>query len=68
MVAQYADVIAPFRLLQVKHSRDSGNVQRLDLEKELNKMGVTLSTKYRLQQAVTSVLYWMWPKHRAGTF
>jgi hypothetical protein len=59
--AEYADLIAPYRLLQVKHTRNSANEQRVDLEAELNQLGLTASPEFRLQQAITSVLYLMWP-------
>ncbi len=60
--APYADVIAPFRLVQGKHSRKAEKqANYLDLLEELGKMGLTTeSDKWRQQQAVTSVLDTMW--------
>jgi hypothetical protein len=64
--AQYADVIAPFRLVQAKFSKDRSNEKRLQFEKELGKMGLANGTKYQLQQAVTSALYVMWQRPYAN--
>jgi hypothetical protein len=60
----YADIIAPYRLVQAKYSNQGANATKyyLNLITELNKMGLTKTTdpKWRLQQAITTVLYPMW--------
>jgi hypothetical protein len=62
--APYADVIAPFRLVQTKYSTKGDNKETsyLDLLEELGKMGLTKNepNKWRRQQAVTAVLGTMW--------
>jgi hypothetical protein len=59
--ASYADVIAPRRLVQAKHStKGDENTKYLDLLNELGKMGLTTEPKWRMQQAITSVFDTMW--------
>jgi hypothetical protein len=58
--ASYADVIAPFRLLQAKFSVDVNTDLPFDFTAELGKMGLTNGRGKRLNQAVTSALYKMW--------
>lgn len=58
----YADVIAPFRLLQANFSIQDDQDQKLEPLKEMNKMGLTTHREWRLNQAVTSLLYRMWQK------
>jgi hypothetical protein len=60
--ASYADVIAPFRLAQAKFAVDAAETHTLDLLDELNKMGLTNSSKHTKQQALTSVLYQNWSR------
>lgn len=59
-VAPYADVIAPYRLVQVRFSRYPGQSQDLDLNEEMRKFGLTDDPTWRLQQAVTSVFHTLW--------
>jgi len=60
--APYADVIAPYRLVQAKFSKKfSKSKVVLDLEEELDKMGLLKNTvNCSLQQDITSRLYEMW--------
>jgi hypothetical protein len=59
--ASYADVMAPFRLMRVKFKGTTATThQILDLQSELDKMGLTNSSKHTKQQAFTSVLYQGW--------
>ncbi len=60
--APYADVMAPFRLVQAKFSVNINDDQILDFAVEMGKMGLLNSTHsdHRLQQAITSVLYNYW--------
>ncbi len=59
--APYADVIAPFRLVQAKFSEKVDDQPKdLDLLHELGKMGLTTNSEWRLQQALTSVFHTMW--------
>jgi hypothetical protein len=57
----YADVVAPFRLVQARYSA-TGAAQYLDLFEELSQLGLTRDPNWQLQQAVTSVLFRMWDK------
>jgi hypothetical protein len=59
-MATYADVIAPYRLVQVKFSIDDMSTKDLFLEDELSKMGLLRSKKNLLQQYMTRILYNMW--------
>jgi hypothetical protein len=59
--ASYADVIAPYRLVQVKYS-SIPDVYNVNLNDELDKMGLTRSKSFKLQQAVTKILYTMWER------
>jgi hypothetical protein len=63
-MAPYADVIAPFRLVQAKFSAKPKAHLIVDFDTEMGKMGLTDDPNFRLQQAVTSVLYLMWPERR----
>jgi hypothetical protein len=58
--AKYADVIAPYRLVQAKFSKDNGKALNLDLLAELNKMGLTSCKDHTLHQFVTSVFWNFW--------
>jgi hypothetical protein len=58
--ALYADVMAPFRLVQVKYSVDNEQGLMFDFDEAMGNMGLTTSRAHRLKQAVTSVLYVMW--------
>jgi hypothetical protein len=60
--ASYADIIAPFRLTRATFRVAATTVthQSLDLQSELDKMGLTNSSKHKKQQALTSVLYQDW--------
>ncbi len=60
--SQYADVIAPYRLVQARFSKDNGKPLNLDLQNELDKMGLTRSPKHALQQYITSVFQTFWEK------
>jgi hypothetical protein len=62
--APYADMMAPFRLVQAKFSATSITTYELDLQDELNQMGLTNSTHHAKQQALTSVLYCQWNSRR----
>ncbi len=63
-MSPYANVIAPFRLVQAKLSIDTNqDVYYLCLSEELGNLGLTLNPALRLEQAVTSVLYKMWQQH-----
>jgi hypothetical protein len=56
--APYADVIAPFRLIQAKHS-DSGEIAHVKIEEELKKLGV-LTTSSPKQKVFVAEQYRMW--------
>ncbi len=59
--ATYANVIAPFRLVRTLFSKTvTAKPQTLNLQTELNKMGLTNSPDHTMQQAVSSVLYQKW--------
>ena len=62
--AKYADVIAPYRLVQAKFSDEDTNDKVLDLQKELDLMGLTHSVDHKLQQFLTKVFYAMWKESR----
>ncbi len=59
-LAKYADVIAPYRLVQTKFSKDNNKALFLDLQNELNKMGLTRSKKHVMQQWITTVFHVFW--------
>jgi hypothetical protein len=59
-ISLYADVMAPFRLVQVKCCVNKEQDLILNFDEEMGKMGLTTSRAHRLKQAVTSVLYSMW--------
>jgi hypothetical protein len=61
-LAKYADVIAPFRLVQTKFSKDTNKEMDLNFTEEIGKMGLTTTPGWRLQQAATSVLHKMWQR------
>jgi hypothetical protein len=50
-------VIAPYRLVQVKFAEDDSSVIDLDLQEELDVMGLTESPRHVLNQFLTNVLY-----------
>jgi hypothetical protein len=56
--APYADVIAPFRLIQAKHC-DSGNIATVKIVEELQKLGV-LTTSSLQQKVFVAEQYRMW--------
>jgi hypothetical protein len=59
--ATHADVIAPFRLVRTLFSKGvAAKTQTLNLQGELNKMGLTNSPDHTMQQVVSSVLYQKW--------
>jgi hypothetical protein len=62
--APYADVMAPYRLVQTRVSVNTQEDLQLDFAAELGQLGLTKDPSYRLEQAVTSVLYTMWPTLR----
>ncbi len=55
--AGYADVIAPYRLVQAKFSIYDSTTVDLDIEDELDKMGVTTLSKHVFKQFLTDVIY-----------
>lgn len=57
--AAYADVIAPFRLLQAKHCKSRNSPAKLYLEEELRKMGV-LKTSSSAQKVFAGAQYEIW--------
>lgn len=59
-LAKYADVIAPFRLVQAKFSQDNTKPMLLNLQHELNKLGLTNSPGHVLQQWITKVVRTFW--------
>lgn len=58
--AAYADVIAPYRLVQAKFSSDDSQVQVIDIQTELDMMGLTFSSDHVMQQHLTGAFYTMW--------
>jgi hypothetical protein len=59
--APYADVIAPYRLVQAKFSANPRTTKALYLKTELDKMGLLKRTvTFELQQNITSRLHLMW--------
>lgn len=58
--AKYADVIAPYRLVQVKHSHHNGKSLALLLQDELDNMGLTMSEGYHVQKMTTLAFYTLW--------
>jgi hypothetical protein len=60
--AEYAHVIAPYRLVQAKFSKDNTKPLSLDLQNELDKMGLTHSSEHLLQQYITTVFHTFWRK------
>jgi hypothetical protein len=67
--ASYADIIAPFRLPRATFRLAATTVtdQSLDLQGELDKMGLTNSSKHTKQQSLTSVLYQDWNSTERAT-
>ncbi len=63
--ASYADVIAPYRLIQAKFSRDDAKPAALNLTEELDKMGLTDSVDHLIQQHLTKTIYTMWSVPRS---
>ncbi len=55
--AEYADVMAPFRLVQAKFSMDDSNTIKLDIQEEMNNMGLTKSSDHMMKQFLTDVIY-----------
>jgi hypothetical protein len=64
--APYADLMAPFRLVQAKFSVNTQEDLHMNFEEEMDKMGLTIDPESRLQQAITSVLSIMWPRSRSS--
>ncbi len=60
--ADYANVIAPYRLVRTKFSKDNHVPFALDLQGELDTMGLTHSSDHVLHQLITSVLWRFWEK------
>ncbi len=60
--ADYANVIAPYRLVRSKFSRDNREPFTLDLQGELDTMGLTHSSDHVLHQFITSVFWTFWEK------
>jgi hypothetical protein len=56
--ALYADVVAPYRLVRAKFSKDES--MELDLEKDLAEMGLLMASGNVMQQAASSILHTMW--------
>jgi hypothetical protein len=57
--SSYADVIAPFRLTRLRFL-NAATDQNLNLQDELDEMGLTNSAKHTKQQALTSIFYQNW--------
>ncbi len=60
--ADYANVIAPYRLVRTKFSKDNLEPCALDLQGELDTMGLTHSSDHVLHQFITSVFWTFWEK------
>ncbi len=60
--ADYANVIAPYRLVRTKFSKDNHEPFALDLQGELDTMGLTHSSDHVLYQFITSVFWKFWEK------
>jgi hypothetical protein len=61
-MATYADVIAPFRFLQTRFAVDVNQDVSFNFAEAMDEMGLSSKSTYRLNQAVTSVLYKMWQR------
>jgi hypothetical protein len=63
--ADYANVIAPFRLVATTFLTDDSKPVALDIQSELDKMGLTTSPNHVLQQYVTKAFYTLWTSPNA---
>jgi hypothetical protein len=63
--ADYANVIAPFRLVATTFLTDDSKPAALDIQSELDKMGLTTAPNHVLQRYVTKAFYTLWTSPNA---
>ncbi len=63
--ALYADVVAPYRLARAMFA-EGCEIIEVDLEEELDQLGLLKSSKDVVQQAATSIMHSMWETWKDG--